>query len=269
MLRDWTAVAALLIGAASWTAPGAVMAGSAVPGDTITASWSNVIVSGFSLNNPKVGDRLFANNAGTAVYSGLGTGTLTWGSDTGSFPQGTNYSSLQFVGSQIPSDYGSSFTIGTLTYTNGTSILDTLIFGATLSFYDGSTLLGSDQVTINTTANQFSGTGLTPAQLATDADYINICGPFSDICGQSIEAYENTESLDGSSYVVDLTGYIDGLVLTKVTSLSGPGVIGAEAPLGGAPEPSDYALMALGSAVLGAMARRQRSLRRLGSLPAF
>ena len=47
--------------------------------------------------------------------------------------------------------------LGTITYTNGTSSLDTLIFGATLTFSLDGIVLGSDEVIITTTSNQSSG----------------------------------------------------------------------------------------------------------------
>jgi hypothetical protein len=251
-------IAVFIVGVASLSSLGGALA-AVNPGDTITATWSDVQTAGAVLNDPAAGEYTYVDNTATAVYSGVGTSTLTWGSEPTVPSQGTNYSSLNFTGSIIPSNYGSPFVVGTLAYTNGTSETASLIFGATLTFYDGSTVLGTDQVYINTTSNQYSGTGLSPAQLATDADYINICGQFSAICGNSIEAYEDTESLTGSSYYVSLTGYVDGLVLTQVQSLSGPGVIGSEPPLSSIPEPAAYMLMMLGAAAIGGVARRRRA----------
>ena len=70
-----------------------------------------------------------------------------------------------------------------------------------LSLYDNvvspQTYLGTDQIIITTTSNL-------DVDLAQDADYINICGNGSNICGSSIEAYENSEGGQGSPPI--LTG---------------------------------------------------------------
>lgn len=251
-------VATLATAQSASAAAESVMPAGVAPGGTITAIWSNVVTSGYVLNDPAPGSLTLTDNTGTAVYSGVGTNTLTWGSNTGTSTQGTDYSSLSFVGNTIPVNYGSPFTVGTLTFTNGTSSLASLIFDATLSFYEGTVFLGSDDVSINTTSNQYSGTSLTSAQLATDADYVNICGPFSTICGVSIEAYENTETTSGSSYAADLTGYIDDLILTGVTPANGAGTVGSEPPLSTVPEPSGAAAAVAGLAVLLTASFRQR-----------
>jgi len=154
-------------------------------------------------------------------------------------------------------------TIGTINFLNGTSALDSLIFGATLTFYDaskGMENLGSDTVIITTTENQYSGTGLTQAQLATDADYINICGNDSNICGDSLEAYEDSEG--GVGVTASLTGSIVGdphLQLTGITATgqaANGGVVGNESPEG-IPEPSTLTLMSAGLLLCAGLAARR------------
>jgi len=89
---------------------------------------------------------------------------------------------LTFNGDFVPdADQSTPIQLGTITYTNGTSNGPTLIFGATLTFSLGGVTLGSDTVTITSTTNQSSGLDLTAAQAQLDADYINICGPSSNI----------------------------------------------------------------------------------------
>jgi hypothetical protein len=176
--------------------------------------------------------------------------TLCWGSDPGAgLPLSQQYSELTFIGANVT---GPNQTIGTINFVNGTSALNSLIFGATLTFYDatmGMTNLGSDTVIISTTSNQFSGTGLTPAELATDADYINICGNFSNICGSSLEAYEDSEG--GIGVTATLKGSIVGdphIQLTGITAngqAANGGVVGNEPPQG-VPEPSTLTMMSAG-----------------------
>jgi hypothetical protein len=88
-----------------------------------------------------------------------------------------------------------------MTYTNGTSNLDSLLFGATLTFFvTGSTTpIGSDFVNFATTNN--TGTD------AQNADYIT----FSGLAGISFNVYE------GRTAVGNLTGFIDDPVLTGLT----------------------------------------------------
>ena len=132
-----------------------------------------------------------------------------------------------------------------------------------MSFYLNSTsgeFLGSDNVIISATVNQFAGTGLTLDQLQTDSDYINICGPASNICGSSLEAFEDSEG--GTGVAANLTGTIDGLVLNGITLVPGQdpsttGSIGNLPALGAVPEPSSWALMATVAALGAALARRE------------
>jgi hypothetical protein len=260
---------------ALWQAAPTAQAGSV----TIVAVFSNPVLMGGILNDPSVGVTTYSDNTVSAATGAVSSTTdpvcasssgLCWGTNTPSGPD--TYSELSFAGATVSSIPSGQFQIGTITFLNGTSALNTLIFGATLSFYENSVspsnLLGSDNVVISTTSNQYSGTGLTQAELATDADYINICGNNSNICASSIEAYEDSEG--GTGVVVDLYGTIVGdpsLTLTNValdpsTNTTTGGVIGNEAALGEVPEPSTLALMSAGL-VLGIVLARRRALRRL------
>lgn len=249
-------------------------AGSSARADTITAVFSDPTVSGNILNDPTVGSLTFVNNTGTAVVGTAtpggsacaGSNVLCWGTgaDLG-IPASKQYSELIFTGS---TSFDSSSTgtqqIGTISFVNGTSDLNSLIFGATLSFYDNGTFVGSDNVVISTTSNQYSGTGLTAAQLQTDADYINICGNNSNICGSSVQSYEDSQG--GTGLLVDLAGTLVGdptLILTGVTvdpsqsNCTTCGVVGRELPLSEVPEPSELALMSAGLILCIGLGRRQ------------
>ena len=224
---------------------------------------SSIVQYGNVLNNPNVGDLAFTNNTGTAVWSIANSSdptlsggfqatgsTLTWGTNSPAGPD--TYSSLTFQGGQIPADPTQPFAAGKITFLNGTSSLNSLIFGATIDFYkntvSASSFLGADQIIISTTSNQYSGTGLTLAQLQTDADYINICGNSSNICGTSLEAFEDSEGGVGVLAYLNATLVGDPqITLQSITLVPGQdpntsGLIGNAPPLAAVPEPSTLAL---------------------------
>lgn len=227
-----------------------------ISGGTITGTFTDVVDYGNLLNYPSVGQLYFENNTGTAVTGTAtaagsacaGANMLCWGVDTNIAPN-DSYSELIFTGTTTFNASSSApQPVGTIYYLNGTSAINTGIFGATLSFYLNNAFIGSDNVIISTTVNQFSGLGLDPAQLNADADYINICGNGSNICGSSIEAYEDSEG--GTGLLVDLTGALDGLVLTNVnldpsqSTCTTCGIVGNSPALAAVPEPPSFVLLA-------------------------
>jgi hypothetical protein len=232
-----------------------------LPADIVIGVFGNPVLAGNVANDPAAGQLTYIDNSSTAVYSiNNSTSTtlvgnpplqstgsaLTWGADSPETNQ--SYSVLTFFGAPIPADTTSPFKVGTVTFQNGTSLLNTLIFGAQLSFYDNSVApenyLGTDQVIITTTNNL--GQSVTQ-----DADYINICGNQSNICGQSIEAIEETEG--GTGVTADLYGTITGdptLTLTGVQLEPGQssdtnGFIGNDPPLAETPEPGSAGMLCL------------------------
>ncbi len=245
--------------------------GTVAQADQIVGVFSNPIVAGNVLNDPTVGTLTAMDNTGTALVgvnsanaACSGTNSLCWGSDPGSgLPLSQQYSQLTFTGANVNPEGGNQ-SLGTISFLNGTSALNSLIFGATLTFFDattGMTNLGSDTVIISTTSNQFGGTGLTQSQLATDADYINICGNFSNICGSSLEAYEDSEG--GVGVTANLMGQIIGdphvqlnAITVSANQAANGGVVGTEAPLG-TPEPSTLVMMAAGLLVVGGLLSRR------------
>ncbi|HEX4272804.1 MAG TPA: choice-of-anchor K domain-containing protein [Rhizomicrobium sp.] len=234
----------------------------------IVGTFTDPVLNGNVINYPAVGQGTLFGNSATAAVSGVGTNQLIWGTNPDGVPQtGDNSSSLTFggFGAPILGPTGTNEVVGVLGFANGTSALDSLIFGATLNFYwtttgTDMTFLGSDSVTITTTSNQFLTGPFTLDEEATDADYINICGNSSNICSTSIQSYESTEV--GASYIpflVTLSATYDsdpGITVTGVDYASedtkNDGTLGAEAPLGEVPEPMSLSLF--GAGLAGAVA---------------
>lgn len=240
---------------------------SGIPGETIVGVFSNVILAGTSFNNPAVGQTKAYDNSGTADYSIVNstnptlsgspplqsTGSaLIWGDNNGGAGAP---STLDFFGAAVPSNLGSNFRLGRITYSNGTSSLASLIFGATISFYatsgSSSTYLGSDTIYISTTSNHGAST-------SQDSDYISICGNQSNICSSSINAVESSEG--GTGVTVDLYGtivgdpqlFINSAQLTPGQTSSMNGFIGSDLPAP-IPLPASAPLFGAALAALGAI----------------
>ena len=247
------------------------------PGGTIIGVFSDPIYSGFVTHDPTISSppTYFDNSAtaplslsivnstdptlaGTPPLQATGS-KLQWGSDASVDPS-EQFSELIFFGAPVPANIHEPFEAGVITYLNGTSDLTSLIFGASLSLYDNvvspQTYLGTDQVIITTTSNL-------DVDLAQDADYINICGNGSNICGSSIEAYEDSEG--GTGVTAVLQGQIVGdpqLQFLNVTvspdQLATGGLVGNEAAAGVIPEPSTWAMIMLGFAGIGFIGYRTK-----------
>jgi hypothetical protein len=237
-----------------WSAPATALIVEA----QIIGTFSDPIYAGTVAN----GGGLYDNSTTAPPTTSATTNSLQWGTEPTVPTNGTNYSSLTFTGTTVPlSGSPTPTTLGQITYVNGTSALNSLIFGATLTFSLNGVALGSDQVIITTTQNSYSGLGLTSAQLRTDADYINICGAGSNICSTGISAYENTEgaSTYSSGLTVALLGtyqYDPSITLTGANYVSGDGTVDTRIA-GGVPEASTWAMIIVGFLGLGWLAHRR------------
>lgn len=250
--------------------PALIMSCSSAQADTIIGVFSNPVLAGTVADDPAVGQNTYFDNTGTAVsfidnVNNPVTGGTPPQQQFGNFVLwGTGADSeIDFFGALIPPDPTAPFQIGTLTFSNGFSNLNQLVFGFTLSFYDTAvgpgSFLGSDQIIITTTQDL---SGSAPG----DDDYLNICGPSSSICGKSIEAAEASEG--GTGVTVDLIGTITGdpmLSLTDVNLATGQtgtvnGFIGSDPAIGAlTPEPGTWIMLVSGLAGLGLISRLKSS----------
>jgi hypothetical protein len=257
---------AAIASAAPFFLAGIAQAGTIGPvnqGDTIEATWSNPTLSG-TVIDPVTNALTGYNNSSSAVFgisNAASSSTINWGtySTTGiTNPPGVPdaagcasiaptpcQSTVTFIGATLPANTSVPFTVGTFTYTNGTSNSDSLIFGATLTFVDvqTGTTIGSDTVSINTTLNTGTAT--------QNADYL----VFSGLTGVSFNEGE------GQTATAMGKGFVDGLVLTSLTITGGTGgFIGNDPPLPATvPEPASIALLGAGITCLTLIRRRRNS----------
>lgn len=181
----------------------------------------------------------FFDNSATAVTSGFPSTFVTWGANPG-------FSQLIFLGDAFTNVAPDQiFHMGTIIYTNGTSALDTLIFGAKLHLLTGVTSEHISNLSFVTTQNTGRGA-------ARDSDFIG----FSDF-GSTFNVYE------GQTSSIELFGSIVGDPMLSLDHIeisaaaAGGGFIGHG--VAGVPEPSTWLMLLLGFFSLGVGVRGQRS----------
>jgi hypothetical protein len=255
---------------------GSIRAAGIAPLGTVLGIFSNPVLTGLVGNNPAPGQFTFVDNSLTAsdvIQNSTDPGligsppeqvtgsSLAWGTSTP--PTLIGLSQLFFFGGQVPADIHQQFQVGTFTFLNGTSDQPSLIFGATISFYDNvvsnSTFLGSDTIAINTTTNLGQN-------INQDSDYLNICGNNSFICLTSINAIEEGEG--GFGVTVNLFGNIVGdptLFLNRVALAPGQsattnGYLGTDQAF--APEPGTLVTLPIALVLCIGFARRKASSKR-------
>lgn len=205
----------------------------------VTGKFSNPKLTGFVLEPS--GPPTFFNNTSSYVYSPSNlapSASVTWGDNLGSsflsFTPNPNFNN-------VPSN--TEALLGTISYGNGTSALNTLIFGLDLTInIPGATPLPVN-IPISTTVN----TG----DPAFDADFIQIEG---------LPTLTTLHAYEGQTVMAQLFGKIVGdpeIQLTALTNVSGGGFIGSgPVPV---PEPSSvFGLIAFGTLGAGLMAFRKK-----------
>ena len=213
----------------------------------VAGTWLNPVLAGSVINLD--GSNGPQNNTLTAIYSTSPSNDLKWGTNT-QIPPPSIYSEVIFQGNtltNVPS--GQEVALGTLTFLNGTSTLESLLFGATLRIFVPGNLSVTPldaQMGIFTTVN--SGTCV-----PCDADYIQ----FSNVnIGNTLNVFE------GETAVFTVLGKFVGdpqIVLTRYALAPGGtgGFVGNGQP-SQVPEPASTAAIAVGLAVIAIQARGRK-----------
>jgi hypothetical protein len=229
-----------------------------VAGDQVYAQWSNPVFVGQlidALTRQPIG---VVDTQPTAVYDLGGStagssATLTWGDFPDNPTPPPPSSTLTFNGNRIPTDGtkgSTAFELGTIAYTNGTSLNGSQIYGATLDLYAndpslGLVSLGSEFVALTATVNE---DGASDGQ---NADFANFAGTSTSF--NVFEGATATGALWGT--IVGDPQFVPSFVTIDNT---GAGFLGADtAP--GLPEPGVWSMMLLGVAAVGGGLRMARS----------
>jgi hypothetical protein len=187
------------------------------------------------------------------VTTGVGTSTFTWGDATGF---GSPPNSLTFLGGAFSGVLETPFKVGTITYFNGTTALgstpDSINLALTLNFGVPAlpSVVSSYLFTLNSTPNT--------ADPDESADFVNLPNAFS-----------TTDFLiGGTTYRVKLTDFEnivgDGFLTSNALQFhvreggTASADLFAVVTTQPVPEPETYALMLAGLAAIGAVARRRR-----------
>ena len=203
-LRPYVAAAVLVAIAPSQSWATSIYSGS------ISGIFSNPLLIGFDVDPGLNNVQVPLDNTTTAVFTGQGTNDITWGANP-TPPAGVpGFSRMTFTGTTfVDQAAGVPFALGTLDYTNGTTLAPSEIFGATFTM--SVALLGGGTVTIT----PFSSTLTLIATVndgATAADNVDLA--FFPSLGQSFNVEE------GGPATAILMGQIVGDPFLDLTGIS-------------------------------------------------
>lgn len=224
-------IAALCLGAVQ---PGHA---AAIYNGSITGTFTNPVLSGNLINVDRSISLL--DNTSTAVFTGVGTNTFTWGTNV---PSTTPIlSSFVFVGNTITNQPANTdFALGTIRYLNGTSALNSLVFGVTLNL----AFSGNAGVTPDVSKLKIVTTTNGGVDKFADADFVSF-----DKFPTTFNVFESAEST--ATLVGQIVGdpqlQLDGIRIAP----NDPNGFLAQGQGNAVPEPGSLVLLALGFGVIG------------------
>jgi hypothetical protein len=231
---------------------------------SITGIFTAPVLSG-SILDPLTNTLVFGDNTATAVFTGVGTNHVTWGSNPTPTPGSPPMSDVSFVGSSFSNIAPSQpFELGRLFFTNGSTLSGTEIFGFTFTM--SATLTGGGGVPITPftsalsammTANVTTGPcqGIPVTLCKADSDFI-------EFPSLGIPPPVSFNVLEGASAQAILYGAIVGDPVLELLGIQVAPGSEESAFIGNglndfvAPEPTSLILVATG--MLGLMRRFRR-----------
>ena len=237
---------------------------------SITGIFTAPVLSG-SILDPLTNTLVFGDNTATAVFTGVGTNHVTWGSNPTPTPGTPPMSDVSFVGSSFSNIAPSQpFELGRLFFTNGSTLSGTEIFGFTFTM--SATLTGGGgtpitpftsaltaMMTVNVTTGPCQGIPVTLCK--ADSDFIEFPS-LGTLLPDGTQSGVSFNVLEGASADAILVGGIVGDPVLELLDIQvAPGsedsaFIGNGLNDFVAPEPASLILVATG--MLGLMRRFRR-----------
>jgi hypothetical protein len=207
---------------------GRVACADALYAGTINAVISDPVFTGFYLDT--AGNPVFSDDTATASYSIINSGStaeLISGDNSGGAGAP---SEIIFFGNTFSGvSPGQDFDLGTITYNNGTSTINTLLFGATLTL----SVAGNPSITPVSIPFQITTTANGGFSAVLDADFLTFPAPIS----LQFHVYEG----GGATAVV--TGHIFGDPVLVADSIQIPADQSNNGFLTPAPAPSTLVML--------------------------
>lgn len=226
---------------------------SAIYSGFVSGVFTGPVLKGNAID-PLAKSLIFIDNTGTAIDTGIGTNDITWGTAPQTVPPPS--SELRFTGAAFAGVApGVPFTLGDLSFTNGSSLSNSVIFGVTFTM--SIALGGGGTVTPFGTALGLTSTVndacLPSIQCPADADFIS----FPTLGSPPPLSFNVLEGATGTATLIGIIIGDPSLNLTNITADSSNGFIGHGAN-DFVPEPSSIVLFATGGALLVRRMRRRR-----------
>lgn len=201
---------------------------------SISGNFANPVLSGNIINVDR--SLSFLDNTSTAVFTGVGTNTFTWGT----FPPGPvpPFSRFVFTGNTITNQPANTpFALGTFRFLNGTSALNSLVFGVTLNLsFSGNAAVTPDVSKLNIVTTANGG-----VDKFADADFVGF-----DKFPNTFNVFEGAEST--ATLVGEIVGDPQLMLLDITLPPNDPNGFLAQGQGSAVPEPGSFVLVSLGLA---------------------